>query len=815
MAGEPAQPLIFERAAAPMLQLIDDLDLRAKRGERRLIDEAQALLDRFEADALRGGAPQLAIKPARYGLAVLLDQRARILPQIQPGSWSVLARRQLFDGREMSLARIREFRTRAAAEGGSFAGLDSFLAGLIARAEAGRHAHRRHGGGGWGWKVAGFVLVLVLALAGYAAFLEYRFHQRITASFDAEALTIGLDRPHQGADLARRLADLRAAVDRVRAAAAHAPLKRSVRLPVYDSETRAEAAYTQAVHQQLPGAIAEALDNVLATEGDGLALYDTLRAWSVLNGDDDWTPGYLAGWLEDRGGALGIAGLAPHVARLAGPSPDLQPRDPELRKQAQDFAAEVAEPDRAWLEMLRSGPMRALPPWNPETQVPGLSRVLLHHSKLPIDTPLPGLFTQAGWDYARDYGTGVAVQKARAIAPVVTGRVLPPENRSPDLLMDRLQAETIATWNEWLADLRVQPFGQRDTAIIVSGLLAQPENPLTQLLREVWVQVGGRDRQRRHEQQLQLAREFGPMIQYVEQGRMAQISALFASLNVALSAVDLQQRRGLDRLMSIQDKARSIVTLKSAPRIVVQIAEDVLAQSAAPQIEMADGGNPLTRQWQQQVFPLCQQTVQGRYPFAEGPDAGASELAALFGPQGQLSVFMRQSALPYLETAETPWRWKPEARFEGLSPESALFFERAAQISQGLFGTSGSLDHALTLAALAERGQTLFAIGGVAQPLRASGEPVQLTWPGPSPDAGVEISFREGTDAGRLVHPGALGLIHLMDGLRLRLRDGGARVLLDLRSATGRVFLEMVFTDALNPVSVRSAMRGFDCPPNL
>ncbi|WP_181870211.1 ImcF-related family protein [Paracoccus lutimaris] len=795
--------------------MIDDLDLRARRGARRLIDEAQALLDRFEADALRGGAPKPAIKPARYGLAVLLDHRARTLPQIEPGTWSVLVRRQLFDGRDMSLARIREFRAKAAAEGDSFAALDRFLAGLIARAEAGRHAHRRHGGGGWGWKVAGFVLALVLGLAGYAAFLEYRFHQRISASFDAEALTIGLDRPHEGADLTRRLADLRAAVARVSAAAAHAPLKRSVRLPVYDSEARAEAAYAEAVRRHVPGAIAGGLETVLATEGEGLVLYDALRAWSVLTGDDDWAPGYLAGWLEDNGAAMGIAGLAAHVDRLAGPSPDIQPRDPELRAQAQGFAAEVAEPDRAWLELLRSGQMRALPEWKPETQVPGLSQVLLRRSGLPVESPLPGLFTQAGWDYARDYGVGVAVQKARAIAPVVTGQTLAPENRSPDLLMDRLLAETVATWNEWLADLRVRPFSQRDTAIVVSGQLAQPDNPLTRLLREVWLQAGGSDRRRSHEQQLRLAREFGPMIQYVEQGRMAEISALFASLNVALSAVDLQQRRGMERLMSIQDKARSIVALKSAPRIVVQIAEDVLAQSAAPQTDMADGGNPLTRQWQQQVFPLCQQTVQGRYPFADGPDAGAAELAALFGPQGLLSVFMQQSALPFLETAETPWRWKPEARFEGLSPESAQFFERAAQISKGLFGAGHTFEHSLSLAALAERGQTLFAIGGVARPLPAGGETTQLSWPGPSPDAGVEISFREGTDAGRLVHPGTWGLIHLMDGLRLRLRDDGARVLLDLRSNTGRVFLEMGFADSLNPVSVRGAMRGFDCPPNL
>ena len=66
------------------------------------------------------------------------------------------------------------------------------------------------------------------------------------------------------------------------------------------------------------------------------------------------------------------------------------------------------------------------------------------------------------------------------------------------------------------------PFTERDTAILVSGLLSQPDNPLTQLLQQVWVQVGGRDKRRSYDQQLRLAREFGPMIQYVEQGRMAR-----------------------------------------------------------------------------------------------------------------------------------------------------------------------------------------------------------------------------------------------------------------------------------------------------
>src|SRR5690606_28647302 len=133
-----------------------------------------------------------------------------------------------------------------------------------------------------------------------AGFLELRYHQRITAGFEAEALAIGLDQPHQGDDLVRRLDDMRAAVDRVADAAARAPFKRLLRLPVYDSQTSAEVIYARAVRGHVAAAIAAGIETVLATEGDGLVLYDALRAWAVLTGGDDSSPGYLAGWLEDN-----------------------------------------------------------------------------------------------------------------------------------------------------------------------------------------------------------------------------------------------------------------------------------------------------------------------------------------------------------------------------------------------------------------------------------------------------------------------------------------------------------------------------------
>lgn len=812
MAPAKAPLSVFDRAARPVLDLVENLERHVRSGAAAAVDQAEEELATFERNAARAGAVPNSIKPARYALAMLLDTRAREIAGLSLKTWTVLAQRQLFEGHDVPVSRIRDFREAAAKQGAGYADLERFLGDILARAQARRHAHRRIDSGHWGYRITAYLLILFLGLAGYAGWLEYRFHEKLVTAFDAQALTIGLDRPQEGAALVERLNSMRSTVDHVANAARRAPLRRIVRLPFGDAETHARRVYRAAVNRHVPMAIANGIETVLATQGDGLILYDALRAWSVLVGDDEWSIAYLGGWLEDNGTAAGLDGLSAHVAALDGASPDITPKDTTVMDQARGFAAEVTEPDRAWLELLRAERMRALPDWHPTGAVQALDTVVLRRSGKPIDEGIPGLFTMAGWSEARDYAVGGAVQRARDLAQMITGQSLPTQNGSPDLLLDRLHAETLGTWNKWLADLRVRPFAQRETAIIVSGALAQPENPLTELLREVWIQVGGTDRGRSHSQQLAIAREFGPMIQYIEQGRMIEISRLFSQLNVALGAIDINANRGTQRLMSIRDRARSITALKNAPRIVVQIAEDVLAQSALP--EQGQAANPLTRGWQQQVFPLCRDVVT-RYPFNDGPDAAPADLTALFGPQGALSLFIRQSAAPFLDTSESPWRWKPEARFAGVTPQSAVFLEHATQVGKGLLGADGQLQFNVTLTALAERGQTMFAIGGVAQPVRATGAPAQLTWPGPQQDLGVEVSFNESAQSARIVHGGPWGMMRLMDGLRLRQRDGGQRVLLDLRTNSGRVFLEMRFETTLNPVSVRPVMKGLSCPPSL
>jgi type VI protein secretion system component VasK len=223
----------------------------------------------------------------------------------------------------------------------------------------------------------------------------------------------------------------------------------------------------------------------------------------------------------------------------------------------------------------------------------------------------------------------------------------------------------------------------------------------------------------------------------------------------------------------------------------------------------------MTEAWQRQVYSPCQQVIDGQYPIADGPDAGPGDVAGLLAPDGTIMRFFSANLEPYIDQSASPWRWKPEARFQGLTPESAAFFERAVTLSQALFDEAGRMQMELSLAALAERGTTTFALGGTGVPVRANGAPAVLAWPGPEPNKGVQVSFREAVSGAHIDVPGHWGLHRMLDGLRLRFRDDGARVLVDLRTEEGRVFVEMGLGAPLNPLSARSAIRGFSCPPSL
>ena len=301
-----------------------------------------------------------------------------------------------------------------------------------------------------------------------------------------------------------------------------------------------------------------------------------------------------------------------------------------------------------------------------------------------------------------------------------------------------LQDKTIDAWNAELADLRVRPFTDQPSSLLVSGTLGRADSPLESLFRAVWHEAGGDDRSRGYADQLKVTTSFGPMFQFVDQGGMTEIEQVFAGLNVALAALGSDAEVSRRRLMDVQHRAASIATLNQAPRLVVQIIEDVLAQTTASR---EGGGRPRAAlDWEQNLAAACRSALTGRYPFApNGTDADLAAVSGFLGPDGSVARFFASDLAPLVDTSTIPWSWKPEARLSGFAPDSAAFFGRAVAIGDALFPPEGQVP--LTLAALAQRGAATVSLGGVAVPIEASGAPSTLAWPGPSPGQGLAVTF--------------------------------------------------------------------------
>lgn len=804
----------FDRLAGPILAYGDRLATVQGEDMNDLLRHAATLLDRFAADAQRAGVIPSAIPPARYALALILDVKARANRAFDLRVWAAGAHRYLFDGRDISAGSLHDFIGKAAEAGPDFDGLRGFLQTSLARIEGQRRSFDTSQGTNWTGIVTVLIMAFVLAALGRAGFVEWRYHRALTEVFQAEALQIGLDRRGKMPDLAQRLDQLATAAHRVRVERDKAPLTLFSSLAGFDAADQAAAVYLAALQRHLPEVLAQGVDLAIASDGEAAVLYDTVRAWSILSGQADWAPDYLAGWAVDQAARNpALSGLSLHIQKLMPPAQALPQPDAELLAQAASFAAEASEADRAFLELRRSKAVAELPPWLGNTVIPGLSDVMQRKSGRQISQPIAGLFTAAGWDYSRDFGAGIAVQTARAEAVRLFPKPPESQNSTPDQVMDSLQRETLRQWSGLLDDLRVRSFTDPETAVLVSGELALVKSPLDALLREIWAQAGGNDRKRSHPQQLSVAAEFAAMIQYVEQGRMTEIAALFASLNVALGATDRDEDKGQQRLMTVQDRARSVAALRVAPRVVVQIVEDTLAQTGAAHADLLS--NPLTRAWQTEALQACTEATAAHFPFADGEDADLASVTQVLSPGGVVDRFFRNRAEPLLDTSALPWRWKPEARFAGLTPDSALFFQKAQAVSAGLFGPTGQLGTELTLTALAERGKSFMSIGGQGGPVEATTDSLRLNWPGAEPGKGIDISFQTPEGEARLTQAGNWGLLRLLSPLRLRERDGGKRFLVDLRSGGARLFLEIGFANEANPLSSLRLLKGFSCPPVL
>jgi len=791
---------LLDRLSAPVLAYAARLPTVAEAAPP-LAAHGRVLLDRFRTDAQRAGLEPQAVVAARGALALLLLESGssnRFL-----SGWEDAARG--FDAMEPAMLE------QALARGGP--ALDP-VRGLVDecldRVEAQRRAFSQIRPPGWGGMLAVLASAWLAAALCWAFWVEHRQGSALEQIFQAEALASGLDRAVAFPDLGARLDRLAGAADRLSEGVEQIRLRPLAALTGGDPSRRAAETLEAARSLHLPGNLAQGINRALASEGEPGLAYDTVRAWAVLTGAMDWQPSWLAGWANDRA-ALDphLAGLAPHLLALTRrPGTSLPEADPELLAQARQLAAEASEADRAFLELRRSAAAAALPDWQPSTALPVLPEIAERRSGRDLATPIAGLYTAEGWNMAQRDGAEQAVEAARQAALRLLDAPLPAQADSKDRVLSLLQLATLEQWESWLSDLRLRSFDDRRRAVLVSGLLSRPDSPLAALISEVWHQVGGTDRQRPFALQQQVAVRFGPEIQYVETGRIDRIAELFAELNVALGLMDRDAIDAQRRLLSVQGQARSVRVLRSAPPMIGHLVEDTLAESRAA--ETSNLTNPLTKTWQNEVLPLCGPALSGRFPFATGPDADPAAVAALLGPGGAIQRFVGLNAGDMLLRDSDPWRWKPEARFEGLSPDSAAFLQRAMAAGPAL-----AEGRRIGASALALRGRASMSLGGEGGELGAAGDELALQWPGAEPARGIQVSFTGPGGNAVLEQPGQWGLLRLLAPLRLREREGGQRFLIDMRKDGARMFVELRFDSPTNPLSALRLISGLTCPQVL
>jgi type VI protein secretion system component VasK len=794
----------FHRESAEVRRFLDHIANGSNLSEQALAVRAGQVLSAFANRLEKSDVPASSVLPARYAMAILVDSAVRDLPSVRTNVWSAAAHAHVFDRREMTVDKLRQFSKTAHTEGPEYDEFALFLDGVIEDIEGGLQT--RSSVSRTPARVFGLAFVAYLVcLAGYIAFLDYRYHSDLISVFDDRMATL----PEEASpDRLALVAQLHSEVTRASDAA---PLSRFVQLPFWVSGERVTEIYRSEVAAILPDALREAIGEAIATEGDSISLYDNVRAWAILSGRTNWSSAYLAGWVEAREDSLGLYGLADHVTYLDGPEPRLAVPDEALMEQARDFATEATEAERSFLELVRLPGMRALGSWSPLQRIPEIEDVFVLRSGRDLGKGVPHAYTRNGWDLAK---TG-AIDEAIRIARIEAAKLLPrPSGASIDVrrqVTDRMQAESLAIWKAWLEDLRVRPFVDGKSAIVVSGALSREASPLARIVEEVWREAGGDDPTRPVANKDQINATFGPAVSYVRQGGISELSSLFATLNVALSTMGVDETRGIDALQSFQERARSVAALKEAPPLVAQIAEDVLAQTSAAHARVLS--NPLTREWQARIYPVCQRAIDGRYPFHVGEDVALRRFDDFFGAGGALRRFYAQYASTNLDTTGDTWRWSTEARLNGVTPESAAFLQRAMTISQVFYNENRAFGTSFEMSPLAEQGQTQIRLGG--QDAQLSNQGLSLAWPGTQPEEGMAVTFSRGGTLAEVAEPGLWGFLRLIDQTSLRNRDDGRRQLVDLRADGGRLFFEMSFPQPLNPVSARKLLKGITCPPVL
>jgi type VI secretion system protein ImpL len=320
------------------------------------------------------------------------------------------------------------------------------------------------------------------------------------------------------------------------------------------------------------------------------------------------------------------------------------------------------------------------------------------------------------------------------------------------------------------------------------------------------------------------------------EGQRAPIDDIVANLNEITSNLILaattpsQVSRANQALQEQVSKLRNSAARLPSPfsdilRLAVGEFEGDVASTTAGQLLVA---------LRDQVTPVCQQTVAGRYPFTRGSnrEVPLADFARLFSPNGVMDKFFNQHLAPHADTSKGEWTWRQGAPItQLLSPATLRDFQRAAEIRDAFFQTGGNMPMvSLAMQPPISPGATVkFESGGAIATSTGGGpaggggifsaprpavppssSPTTLQWPGAS--ARTAISVDEGGPPSVLERIGPWSLFRMLEAGSLSVKGEAATATFIVG---GRELRFQITTGSIrNPLNL-ALLREFRCPGGI
>ncbi|MBI5255431.1 MAG: type VI secretion system membrane subunit TssM [Burkholderiales bacterium] len=479
----------------------------------------------------------------------------------------------------------------------------------------------------------------------------------------------------------------------------------------------------------------------------------------------------------------------------------------------------------------------------------------------PLTKGVPGLFSYNGYHKGFQSVVGDVTRQLDQEQEWVLGIKNPPVKSVGAAISDKLVDdvrriylnEYAATWEAFIADVRLVPVTSIAQSVQTTRLLAAPDTPLVPLLKAM-------------SRETTLLAGVGSLESLGESAKGAIQSRILGKIGARAPTTGAPEARiesivddrfvGLRRLVTAPEGGKApiegVVARLGELQVLLTAVDSALKGGSAPpasplpnqlKAEAANSPEPvrslldnlgsasakvaqmqlretLARDVRSQIGEFCQQAVAGRYPFdpTSARDVTQADFAALFGPGGKFDQ-MTQKLAPYIDTSTRPWSFRPvDGTPLGTDVGTLPQFQRAAAIRETFFPPGGpglslrlefkpvEMDPALTQFVLDADGQVVRYAHGPQIPS-------VVQWPGPRGSGQVRVMVTPSGPTG-LVNDGPWALLRLFE--RVNITPGAApekfRATFDLDGR--KTVFDVTTSSVRNPFRL-TELRQFGCPNGL